>query len=84
MLKSAFACIAGLLFLAGCVSSSKPSTEPVKESPKPEFRVYVTNENSGDGTVLDRATTLEVSSTIPVGKRPRGIRARIGSRLCRS
>jgi len=36
-------------------------------------RVYVTNEGSGDVTVIDAATD-SVLATIPVGKRPRGIR----------
>jgi YVTN family beta-propeller protein len=36
------------------------------------FQVYVTNERSGDLTVIDGAT-FKVVKTIPVGKRPRGI-----------
>jgi|SRR5579859_106323 len=38
------------------------------------FRVYVTNERSGDLTVID-SSTLKVTATIPLGKRPRGIHA---------
>jgi len=38
------------------------------------FQVYVTNERSGDVTVIDGAT-FKVVETIPVGKRPRGIHA---------
>jgi YVTN family beta-propeller protein len=38
------------------------------------FQVYVTNERSGDVTVID-GTTFKVVQTIPVGKRPRGIHA---------
>jgi YVTN family beta-propeller protein len=38
------------------------------------FEVYVTNERSGDVTVID-GTTFKVVKTIPVGKRPRGIHA---------
>src|ERR1044071_589286 len=37
------------------------------------YHVYVTNEKGGDVTVID-GETREVSATIPVGKRPRGIR----------
>src|SRR5215475_1780316 len=37
------------------------------------YHVYVTNEKGGDVTVID-GTTREVVATIPVGKRPRGIR----------
>lgn len=38
------------------------------------YQVYVTNERSGDVTVID-GTTFKVVDTIPVGKRPRGIHA---------
>jgi len=36
------------------------------------YQVYVTNERSGDVTIIDGATN-KVLTTIPVGKRPRGI-----------
>ena len=36
------------------------------------YQVYVTNEKSGDLTVIN-GSNLEVAATIPVGKRPRGI-----------
>jgi YVTN family beta-propeller protein len=36
------------------------------------YRIYVTNERSGDLTVID-GTDFKVIATIPVGKRPRGI-----------
>src|SRR5580658_2605111 len=38
------------------------------------FRIYVTNEVSGDMTVIDSAT-YNVIATVPLGKRPRGIHA---------
>ena len=38
------------------------------------FEVYVSNERSGDITVIDGAS-FQVIATIPVGKRPRGIHA---------
>jgi YVTN family beta-propeller protein len=53
--------IAGLM-LAGC--SQKPSG----------YRIYITNEISGDLSVID-STSMEVVSTVPLGKRPRGIHA---------
>jgi YVTN family beta-propeller protein len=40
---------------------------------KPAGRLYVTNENSGDLSVIDTATRT-VIATIPLGKRPRGIK----------
>ncbi len=45
-------------------------TKPLEAMSSP--RVYVTNEASGDVTVID-AVTDTVLTTIPVGKRPRGI-----------
>jgi len=50
------------LLLAGCGRVEKPSG----------YRIYITNEISGDLSVID-SNTLEVVSTIPLGKRPRGI-----------
>jgi len=41
-------------------------------APAGNYEVYVTNERSGDITVIDGATG-RVTGTIPVGKRPRGI-----------
>ncbi len=45
-----------------------------KSSDLSHFRVYVTNERSGDLTEID-ASTLQVIATVPLGKRPRGIHA---------
>src|SRR5258708_21666361 len=42
--------------------------------PEPRVKVYVTNEASGDLTVIN-ADTQEAIGTFPLGKRPRGIRA---------
>jgi YVTN family beta-propeller protein len=54
-----------IVFLAGCA----------KQPDKPKgYRIYVTNERSGDLSVID-STTHEVVSTVPLGKRPRGIHA---------
>ena len=39
-----------------------------------DYEVYVSNEKSGDLTVID-GTTAKVAATIPVGKRPRGVHA---------
>src|SRR5580698_1575680 len=59
-----FLVAACLLFglLSGCGSVEKKSG----------YRIYITNEISGDLSVID-SNTLEVVSTIPLGKRPRGI-----------
>jgi PQQ-dependent catabolism-associated beta-propeller protein len=66
---------AGLsIVLAGCTSkkTSTPAVESVAESNAP--RIYVTNEISGDLSVIDSGT-YKVIATVPLGKRPRGIHA---------
>ena len=37
------------------------------------FRIYVTNEVSGDMTIIDSSTNEVISLTVALGKRPRGI-----------
>jgi YVTN family beta-propeller protein len=54
-----------LALLAGCA----------KQPEKPKgYRIYVTNERSGDLSVID-SETHAVVATVPLGKRPRGIHA---------
>jgi YVTN family beta-propeller protein len=62
--------------LAGCfvVGLSGCSTAPTAPAKPTGFRVYVTNEVSGDLTVID-SEKLDVVATVPLGKRPRGIHA---------
>lgn len=65
------------LLLAGC-SGSNPSKEAAKEAakaPEPEgpYRVYITNEASGDLSVISAKN--QVIATVKLGKRPRGIHA---------
>ncbi len=67
------------LFAAACSkgsSSKAPATTQFTPLPewKSGYRVYVTNESSGDLSVID-GSTLEVIATVPLGKRPRGIHA---------
>lgn len=72
----------GFLFLAGCGEQGidAPETSPAPQdstsarATKSEapYRVYVTNERSGDLSVID-GQTHEVVATVPLGKRPRGI-----------
>jgi YVTN family beta-propeller protein len=63
-------------FVAGAalllVACSHP-VEKVVEKPS-GYRIYITNEISGDLSVID-STTFEVIATVPLGKRPRGIHA---------
>ena len=59
-------CLLAIL-IAGC-SKSVP---PVESG---AYRIYVTNETSGDMSVIDSAK-MEVVATVPLGKRPRGIHA---------
>ena len=51
--------------------SREGAVEP--EAPPPPYYVYVTNETSGDLTVI-AGGTHEVVATVPLGKRPRGIK----------
>src|SRR3954463_11014772 len=46
----------------------------VTRAEPPSYLVFVSNERSGDVTVID-GTTDDVLGTFPVGKRPRGIHA---------
>ena len=62
---------------AGSAPSGAPASAPALGS---AGRAFVTNEGSGDISVVDVATA-HVVATIPVGKRPRGIRASADGRL---
>ena len=53
--------------------ASAPPAAPAPEPPKAPYHVYVTNEVGGDLTVIDGGTN-QVVATIPLGKRPRGIK----------
>src|SRR5580704_15402696 len=73
--KSMYALVsAGIsIFLMGCSLSKKPAQAvPESSSESSAPRIYVTNEVSGDLTVID-AATRKVLATLPLGKRPRGI-----------
>ena len=82
--------ILGLLMLSSCSRASQPadtapsSAATTAAAPAPATgtagRVFVTNEGSGDISVVD-VGTAQVVATIPVGKRPRGIRASADGRL---
>src|ERR1700756_1231132 len=63
--------LAAVCLLAGC---SRPASNNAEKSRPTGYRIYVTNEISGDLSVID-STTMEVVSTIALGKRPRGIHA---------
>jgi YVTN family beta-propeller protein len=73
-----------LAFVAAC--ATKPSDESpsaasnTSKTPaaipewKSGYRIFVTNETTGDLSILDGGT-FEVIGTVPLGKRPRGIHA---------
>ncbi len=68
--------VALVALLGGCARDPAPAA-PLPDDvavATPEGRLYVTNENSGDLSVIDTATR-RVVATIPLGKRPRGIKA---------
>lgn len=59
------------LFLSSCASAPPAA----KSEPKANtYRIYVTNEVSGDLSIIDSAT-MSVVANVPLGKRPRGIHA---------
>ena len=66
-----------MLLLASCGQPQAPKSEaPAAAPPRPagSYHVYVTNERSGDVTIIDSVTN-DVVSTVKLGKRPRGIHA---------
>src|SRR5689334_6452608 len=69
---SRLAVASSLLVLAACGQADRQAAAPALAPTS--WRVYISNELSGDLTVIDGATNAVVS-TIPVGKRPRGVRA---------
>lgn len=62
------------LAIAGCSSGKQPAETPEVPTRSPAPRIYVTNEVSGDLTIVDSASR-KVIATVPLGKRPRGIHA---------
>ena len=71
------------LTLEACGGGQPPQETPTPGTAKPAtatpglqgpYGIYVTNEVSGDLTVIDPATHTAIA-TLPLGKRPRGIRA---------
>lgn len=63
--------VLALAVLAGCGQKTEQAAAPAASA---SYRVYVTNERSGDLTVIDGATR-QVVATAALGKRPRGVRA---------
>ena len=78
-IRCAVFCAVGGFLVACGAEAPPPETQPAAEPesapvPVPEaaYYIYVTNERSGDLTVI-AGGTHEVVATIPLGKRPRGI-----------
>lgn len=73
----AVACAVSLQGSCGGQPEEEANEPPVDTALPPvlqgEYGVYVTNEVSGDLTVIDPATHAAIA-TVPLGKRPRGIR----------
>ena len=71
-------CAIAVCALALACGQNAPKPEPAATAPPaapppiPPVRVFVTNETSGDLTVIDAATQAAIA-TAPLGKRPRGI-----------
>ena len=62
-----------VLALVGCGALPEEASDPAPEAAPPPYHVYVTNEYSGDLTVIAGGTN-EVLATVPLGQRPRGIK----------
>src|ERR1700753_740018 len=76
MRKLAFVLFA-LSFVVGCNTAKAPEQQaaaPVPQAETSEPRIYVTNEVSGDLSIIDSGN-YNVLATVPLGKRPRGIHA---------
>lgn len=75
-LTTAGAVFAALVFLGGCSNTPAPEKTEKKlvEAPNPvsSYLVYVTNEGTGDLSVLDPQLDKPLE-TIALGKRPRGV-----------
>jgi YVTN family beta-propeller protein len=69
------------LVLAAACGGSEPAAPAPAAPPAPSLRVFVSDETGGNIVVIN-GDTNEVMQTIPVGKRPRGIRvSRDGSQI---
>src|SRR6201992_2753482 len=74
MRKLAFVLFA-LSFVVGCNTAKAPEQQaaaPVPQAGTSEPRIYVTNEVSGNLSIIDSGN-YNVVATVPLGKRPRGI-----------
>jgi PQQ-dependent catabolism-associated beta-propeller protein len=74
MRRTSLVLLAGLaVAVTGCHSSKAPATQENQAAhASSPLRLYVTNEVSGDLTVIDGGS-YDVIATVPLGKRPRGI-----------
>ena len=73
----AFSLGLALIASTGCFKSAQQKSDEAAEAALANptaFRLYVSNEVSGDLTIIDSAT-YKVIATVPLGKRPRGIHA---------
>jgi YVTN family beta-propeller protein len=75
-LLSQITTIALATLLTSCTPPDEPKKTESEPPPRPagSYHVYVTNERSGDVSIIDSATN-DVVATVPLGKRPRGIHA---------
>ena len=75
------------VYLRAFLRSCSPDVRGVDRRPAESgaYRIYVTNETSGDMSVIDSAT-MNVIATVPLGKRPRGNPCEPGPQddLCRA
>jgi len=73
-MKTSLLVVAILALGARCSRFPQQSERSEPAARQSAFRIYVTNEASGDLTIIDPAG-YNVVATVPLGKRPRGIHA---------
>jgi YVTN family beta-propeller protein len=69
-----------IAFVANCIAHESGVAAAAQDAPAGPYRVYVTNEISGDLTIIDGASR-RVEGSVPLGKRPRGIEASADGKL---
>jgi YVTN family beta-propeller protein len=69
-----------IAFVANCLAHEPGVAATTADAPAASYRVYVTNEISGDLTIIDGASHRVVGN-VPLGKRPRGIEPSANGKL---
>ncbi len=74
MITGLSAAVRGGAMAALVLLAAAAMARPAQGAPATAYQIYVTNERSGDLTIID-GRDFKVIGTLPIGKRPRGIHA---------